>query len=157
MEKNLKIKLKKNKKKRQRNQRSNYQHPLDHRKGKRLQKKNSTFASLTMLKPLTVWVTTNCGKFLKRWKSRPPYLPPENSVCKSRRNSQNQAQNKGMVPNWDRARQGYILSPCVFNLYAKYIMRNAGLEEAQAGIKIARYADDTTLMTPPFTLMVKRN
>ena len=47
--------------------------------------------------------------------------------------------------------QGYILSPCLFNLYAEYIMRNAGLEEAQAGIKIAgrninklRYADDTT-------------
>ena len=49
--------------------------------------------------------------------------------------------------------QGCILSPCVFNLYAEYIMRNAGLEEAQAGIKTAgrninnlRYADDTTLM-----------
>ena len=47
-------------------------------------------------------------------------------------------------------RQGCILSPCLFNLYAEYIMRNSGLEEAQAGIKIARrnirYADDTTLM-----------
>ena len=50
-------------------------------------------------------------------------------------------------------RQGRILSPCLFNLYAEYIMRNAGLEETQAGIKIAgrninnlRYADDTTLM-----------
>ena len=49
--------------------------------------------------------------------------------------------------------QGYILSPCLFNLYAEYIMRNIGLEEAQAGIKIARrninnlrYADDTLLM-----------
>ena len=49
--------------------------------------------------------------------------------------------------------QGCILSPCLFNLYAEYIMRNAGLEEAQAGIKISgrninnlRYADDTTLM-----------
>ena len=49
--------------------------------------------------------------------------------------------------------QGCILSPCLFNLYAEYIMRNAGLEEVQAGIKIAgrninnlRYADDTTLM-----------
>ena len=48
--------------------------------------------------------------------------------------------------------QGCILSPCLFNLYVEYIMRNAGLEEAQAGIKIAgrninlRYADDTTLM-----------
>ena len=52
-----------------------------------------------------------------------------------------------------RVRQGCILSPCLLNLYAEYIMRNAGLEEAQAGIKIARkninnlrYADDTTLM-----------
>ena len=50
-------------------------------------------------------------------------------------------------------RQGCILSPCLFNLYAEYIMRNTGLDEAQAGIKIARrninsltYADDTTLM-----------
>ena len=49
--------------------------------------------------------------------------------------------------------QGCILSPCLFNLYAEYIMRNAGLEETQAGIKVAgrninhlRYADDTTLM-----------
>ena len=49
--------------------------------------------------------------------------------------------------------QGCILSPCLFNLYAEYIMRNTGVEEAQAGIKIAgriindlRYADDTTLM-----------
>ena len=50
-------------------------------------------------------------------------------------------------------RQGYILSPCLLNFYAEYIMRNTGLEETQAGIKIARrninnlrYADDTTLM-----------
>ena len=55
--------------------------------------------------------------------------------------------------------QGYILSSCLFNLYAEYIMRNAGLEEAQAGLKIAgrnnnnlRYADDTTLWQK-----VKRN
>ena len=52
-----------------------------------------------------------------------------------------------------RVCQGCVLSPCLFNLYAEYIMRNAGLEEAQAGIKIARrnmnnirYADDTTLV-----------
>ena len=56
-------------------------------------------------------------------------------------------------PIGKRVRQGCILSPCLFNLYAEYIMRKAGLEEAQAGIKIAgrninnlRYADDTTLM-----------
>ena len=62
------------------------------------------------------------------------------------------------TPDWFQigkgVRQGCILSPCLFNLYAEHIMRNAGLEEAQAGIKIAgrnihnlRYADDTTLMT----------
>ena len=61
------------------------------------------------------------------------------------------------TPDWFQigkgGRQGFILSPCLFNLYAEYIMRNAGLEEAQAGIKIAgrninnlRYADDTTLI-----------
>ena len=56
--------------------------------------------------------------------------------------------------------QGCILSPCLFNLYAEYTMRNAGLEEAQAGIKIAgrninnlRYAD----ITPPLWQKVKRN
>ena len=42
--------------------------------------------------------------------------------------------------------QGCILTPCLFNLYAEYIMRNAGLEEAQAGINNLRYADDTTLI-----------
>ena len=54
---------------------------------------------------------------------------------------------------WKGVCQGCILSPCLFNFYAEYIMRNAGLEETQAGIKIARrnisnlrYADDTTLM-----------
>ena len=53
-----------------------------------------------------------------------------------------------------RVRQGCILSPCLFNLYSEYIMRNVGLDEAQARIKIAwrnisnlRYTDDTTLMT----------
>ena len=62
--------------------------------------------------------------------------------------------------------QGCILSPCLFNLYAEYIMRNAGMEEAQAGIKIAgrninnlRYADDTTLMAEseeePESLLMK--
>ena len=56
--------------------------------------------------------------------------------------------------NWKKVCQGCILSPCLFNFYAEFIMRNAGLNEEQAGITIAgrninnlRYADDTTLMT----------
>ena len=79
-------------------------------------------------------------------------LPPENSVCKSRSNRTGHG-----TTDWFQTgkgvSQGCILSPCLFNLYTEYIMWNAGLDEAQAGIKIAgrninnlRYADDTTLM-----------
>ena len=53
--------------KKQRNQRSNCQHLLDHRKSKRVPEKTYTSALLTMPKPFTVWITTNCEKFLKRW------------------------------------------------------------------------------------------
>ena len=82
--------------------------------------------------------------------TRPPDLPLEKPVCRSVRTGHG-------TTDWFQigkgVHQGCILSPCLFNLYAEYIMRNAGLEEAQAGIKIAgrtinnlRYADDTTLM-----------
>ena len=61
--------------------------------------------------------------------------------------------NNGLVPNWKRSMSRCILSPCLFNLYAEYIMINAGLAEAQTGIKIARKktsnhrcVDDTTPM-----------
>ena len=61
--------------------------------------------------------------------------------------------NNELFPNWEGICQGCILSPCLFNLHAEYIMQNAGLVEVQAEIKIAgrninnlRYADDTTLM-----------
>ena len=46
-----------------------------------------------------VWITTNCGKFLKRWEYQTPYLPPEKPVCRSRINSQNQTGNNGLVSN----------------------------------------------------------
>ena len=82
--------------------------------------------------------------------TRPPDLPLEKFVCRSERTGHG-------TTDWFQirkgVRQGCILSPCLFNVYAKYIMRNAGLEETQAGIKIAgrnihnlRYVDDTTLM-----------
>ena len=84
--------------------------------------------------------------------TRPPDLPLEKPVCRSGSNRTGHE-----TIDWfqigEGVRQGCILSPCLFNFYAEYIMRNAGLEEAQAGIKIARrninnlrYADATTFM-----------
>ena len=58
---------------------------------------------------------------------RPPYLPPEKSVCRSGSNSQNWTWNNGLIPNWEGLSQGYILSLWLFNVYAEYIMQNAGL------------------------------
>ena len=65
----------------------------------------------------------------------------------------NKCKTKLLFPNWEGVRQGCVLSLCLFNSYEEYIMRNSRLDEAQAGIKIARrnindlrYADDTTLM-----------
>ena len=85
--------------------------------------------------------------------TRPHYLPPEKSVCRSGSKLELDMEEQTASKSGKGVRQGCILSSCLFNLYAEYIMRNAGLEEAQAGIKIAerninnlRYSDDTTLM-----------
>ena len=100
-----------------------------------------------------MWITTN-WKILKEmgipdhltWLLRNPYADQE-AFVRTRHGTTDWFQiGKGVC-------QGCILSPCLFNLYAGYIMQNAGLEEAQAGVNIAgrninnlRYADDTTLM-----------
>ena len=85
--------------------------------------------------------------------TRPPDLPPGKSVCRSEATVRTGHGTKGRFQTGKGVRQGCVLSPCLFNLYAEYIMRNTGLEEAQAGIKITgrninnlRYADDITLM-----------
>ena len=84
--------------------------------------------------------------------TRPPDLPLEN-VCRSEATVRNGHGTIDWFQIGKGVRQGCILLPCLFNLYAEYIMRNAGVDEAQAGIKIAgrninnlRYTDDTTLM-----------
>ena len=81
---------------------------------------------------------------------RPPDLPLEKSVCRSGSNSWNGHATTDWFQIGKGIHQGCILSPCIFNLYAEYIMQNARLDEAQVGIKIAgininnlRYADDT--------------
>src|SRR5574339_503333 len=116
-------------------------------------RKTSISALLTMPKPSTVWITIN-------WKILKEVGIPDHLTCLLRNLYAGQeatVRTGHGTTDWFQigkgVRQGCILSPCLFNLYAEYIMRNAGLEEAQAGIKIAgininklRYADDTTLM-----------
>ena len=116
--------------------------------------KISISALLTMPKTLTVWITTNCGKFLKRLGT------PDHLTCLLRNLYAGQeatVRTGHGTADWFQIGKGvhshYVLAPCLFNLYAEYIMRNAGLDEAQAGIKIARRsinnlrcADDNTLM-----------
>ena len=104
-----------------------------------------------MLKPLTAWITTNCGKFFKRWEYQTCLLrylyAGQEATVRTRHGTTDWFQiGKGVC-------QGFTLSPCLFNLYAEYIMGNAGLDKTQAAIKTAgrnisnlRYADDTTLM-----------
>ena len=85
--------------------------------------------------------------------TRSPDLPLEKSVCSQEATVRTGHGTTDWFQTRKGVRQGCILSSCLFNLYAEYIMRNAGLDEAQAGIKIVgrntnnpRYSDDTTLM-----------
>ena len=115
--------------------------------------KKSISALLTMSKLLTEWITMN-WKILKKM-GIPDHLT---YLLRNLYTGQEATVRSGHgTTNWfqigKRVCQGCILSPCLFNLHAEYSMRNAGLDEAQAGVKISgrntnnlRYADDTTLM-----------
>ena len=116
-------------------------------------RKTSTSALLTMPKTLTVWIITNCGKFFRRWDPR-PLTCLLRILCASQKATVRTGHG---TTDWFQIEkgvcQGCISSPCLFNFYAEYIIRNVGLDDAQSGIKIAernisnlRYADDTTLM-----------
>ena len=114
-----------------------------------------------------VWITANCGKLLKKWEHQTT-LPISWETCMQVKKQQSEPDMKQcsngsicsivpfeqlfkvqFVPDWERS----ILSSCLSNVYAEYIMRNARLYESQAGIKIARksvnnlrYADDSILI-----------
>ena len=127
--------------------------PVGSSKKQESSRKTSISAFLTMPKPLTMWSTTN-------WKILQEMGIPDHLTFLLRNlySGQEATVRTGHeTTDWFQIRkgvhQGCILLPCLFNLYAEYIMQNAGLNEAQSGIKIAgrninnhRYLDDTTLM-----------
>ena len=116
-------------------------------------RKESTSASLIILKPLTAWITTN-------WKILKEIRIPDHFTCILKNLCAGQEatlRTRHGTTDWFKIGtgiyQGCILSPCLFNFYAEYIMQNARVDESQAGIKIARinsnnlrYTDDTNLM-----------
>ena len=138
--------------KRQRNQKSNCQHPFDHRKSKRVPGKKSTSALLT--------TPFDCMDHNKLWKIFEEMGIPDHFTCLLRNLYAGQEatfRTGHGTTNWfwigKGVHQGCILSPWLFNFPAECFMWNARLDEAQAGIKISRrninnliYAHDTTLM-----------
>ena len=127
-------------------------------KARELQK-NIYFCLLTMPKSLTVWITTNY-KILQEMEV------PDHLACLLRNlytGQEAKVRTGHRTTDWFKigngVRQGCILSPCLFNLYAEYIMRNAGLYEAQAEIKIAvrNINNLRNQMAPPLWQKTKRN
>ena len=130
----------------------NCQNPLDHQKSKRVPE-NIYFCFIDYGKSF------DCVDHKKLWKILKEMGIPDHLTCLLRNlyaGWEATVRTGHGTTDWfqigKEVSQGSILSPCLFNFYAEYIMRNAGLEESQAGIKIAwrninnlRYADDTTL------------
>ena len=122
-------------------------------------RKTSISALLTIPKPLTVWIPINCGKF---WEMG----IPDHLTCLLRNlySGQEAAVRTGhgttdLFQIGKGVRQGSILSPCLFNFYAEYIMRNNGLEETQVESRLPGEISITSdmQMTPPLWQKVKRN
>ena len=117
------------------------------------------FLRLPNVKPLTVWIPTN-------WKILKEMGIPDHLTCLLRNLCEVQeatVRTRHETTDWSQTgkgvHQGCILSPCLYNLYAEYIMRNAGLDKAQGGIKIAgRNINNSDMqMTPPLWQKAKNN
>ena len=141
------------------NQRSNCQHPLDHQKAREFQE-NIYFCFIDYAKAF------DCVDHHKLWKILQEMGIPDHLTCLLR--NLYAVQEATIRPGYGTMgwfqigtgiHQGCILSPCLFILYAEYIMRNAGLEGAQAGIKIARrnISNLRYQMIPPLWQKVKKN
>ena len=122
-------------------------------------RKTSISALLTMPKPLTVWITTNGGKSLKGWEYHQTTLPASWEICLQVKKQQLELDMEQQFgTTWFQigkgVHQGCILSLCLFNFYAEYIIRNAWLESRLLG-EISITSD--MQMTPPLWQKVKRN
>ena len=122
------------------------------KKARELQK-NLYFCFIDYAKAFDCVDHNKLQNILRDGNTRPLEWPPEKPVCRSRSNNRTGHGTTAWFQTGKGVCQGCILPPCLFNLYAQYILRNVGLDEAQAGIKIAgrninnlRYADDTTLV-----------
>ena len=131
---------------------------LDHQKSKRVPEKNIYFCFIDYAK-IFVWITIN-------WKILKEMEIPDHLTCLLRNLYAGQeatVRTGHGTTDWFQIGKGVcqvcILSPCLFNFYAEYIMRNAGLQEAQAGIKVAGRSISNLDMkiTPPSWQKVKRN
>ena len=148
--------------KRQRNQRSNCQYLVDHRKSKRIPEKKtpSISASLTMLKPLTVWITTNCGKFFKIWEYQTTWPASWETCVQVKKKLRTRHGTIDWLKFGKGVHQGCILSPCLFNLYAEYnIQKMPGWKKHELESRFPGAISITSdmQMIPPFRQKVKRN
>ena len=121
-------------------------------------RKTSISDLFTLPKPLSVWITINCGKILKEMGI------PDHLTCLLRNLYAGQeatVRTGHGATDWFQIGkgvcQGYILSPCLFNLYAEYIMRKAGREQAESRLPGEISITSDMQMTPPLWQKVKRN
>ena len=140
--------------------RSNCQHPLDHQKSKKVPGKNIYFCFIDYSKAF------DCVDHNKLWKILQEMGIPDHLTCLLRNPYAGQevtVKTRHGTTDWFQigkgVHQGCILSPCLFNLHAEYIIWNAGLDEAQTGVKTARRYIKTSdmQMTPPLWQKAKKN